>query len=81
MTSELMLKLTIAFLVACVASHVAFNAMFDCMDEAELIRMANDKQRLLKHPLVMAVSVTYTLTKVAAAVSAVITAVLWLMGA
>ncbi len=80
MTSELMFKVTIVLLVTFVASNVAFNVMGDFMDEDELMRMANDKQHVLKHPFIVAVSVTYTVTKVAAAVSAVITAVLWLMG-
>jgi hypothetical protein len=51
------------------------------MDEDELMRVATDRQHILKHPIVTVTGVTYTVTKVAAAVSAAMTAVLWLMGA
>ena len=81
MTSELMFKLTIGMAVAFVASHVAFNAMFDCIDEAELTAMAEDQDRMLEHPAVIAVCVADRLALVSAAVSAAMTAVLWLMGA
>ena len=81
MTSERMLKLTIVLLAVFVASHVVSNVMLNVMDEDELMAAALDKERLLKHPAVMAVCIAETLAKVAAAVSAVMTAVLWLMGA
>ena len=81
MTSELMFKVTIALVAASVASCVTLDVMLDAMDKTELMRVAINKQHILKHPIVMAVGVSHTLTKIAAVVSAVITAVLWLMGA
>ena len=81
MTSERMLKLTIVMAVAFAATHVALNKTLDCMDEGELTAMAADQDRMLEHPAVIAVCVADRLALVAAAVSAVITAVLWLMGA
>ncbi len=81
MTSGQMLKLTVVLVSVCAMSYVAFDTMLDVMDEAELMRVATDKRRILKHPIVTVTGVTYTVTKVAAAVSAAMTAVLWLMGA
>lgn len=81
MTSELMFKLTIVLVVVSVASHVTLNVMLRTMDETELLLMTINKQRILKHPFVLVVGASNVLTKIAAAVSAVITAVLWLMGA
>lgn len=81
MTSELMFKVTIVLLVVSVASYVTLNVMLRTMDETELMRMTINKQRILKHPFVVVVGAFNVLTKVAAAVIAVITAVLWLMGA
>lgn len=80
MTSELMLKVTIVFLVASVASYVMLNVTLRTMDVSELMRITINKQHILKHPFVMVVSISSIITKVAAAVCAVTTAVLWLMG-
>lgn len=80
MTSGLMFKVTIALLVVSVASYVTLGVMADAMGETELLRVAIDRQRIFKHPIVMAVAVSHIMTKVAAAVSAVTTAVLWMIG-
>lgn len=81
MTSERMFKLTIVMAVVFVASQVVSNVMLNAMDKDELMAAAQDKERLLKHPALIAVCVADRLALVAAAVSAVMTAVLWLMGA
>lgn len=81
MTSELMFKLTIVMAVAFAATHVALNKTLDGMDEDELTAMTMDQNRMLEHPALIAVCVADRLALVAAAVSAVITAVLWLRGA
>ncbi len=81
MTSELMFKVTIVLIIASIASHVLLNVMLRTMDESELIYMTINKQQILKHPFVVVVGTSNVLTKVAAAVSAVTTAVLWLVGA
>lgn len=81
MTSELMFKVTIVLIVAYVASYVLLGVMLRTMDESELMRITINKQHILKHPFVVVVSISSVLTEVAAAVSAVTTAVLWLMGA
>lgn len=80
MTSELMLKVTIVFLVASVASYVMLNVTMSTMDVSEVMRIIINKQHILKHPFVVVVSISSIITKVAAAVCAVATAVLWLMG-
>lgn len=81
MTSEMMLKVTIVLIIASAASHVLLNVMLLTMDASELARMTINKQHILKHPFVVVVGASKALAKVAAAVSAVTTAVLWLMGA
>lgn len=81
MTSVQMFKLTIVMAVVFAATHVALNKALDGMDEDELTAMAEDQNRMLEHPALIAVCVADRLALVAAAVSAVMTAVLWLMGA
>ena len=80
MTSELMFKVTIVLIVVSVASSVVLKMMLRFMGTSELTRIAINKQHVLKHPFVVVVSVSNVLAKVAAAASAVTTAVLWLIG-
>lgn len=80
MTSELALKVTVVLGIVFVLAYVTRKIMVDGMDENEILLMAVNPNRVLRHPWFVLVFVISRLTMFAAIVSALVTAVLWLMG-